>query len=150
MIRRAIVAAAIATALALGLVGCQQLSSGSFTRTRAQVDVAAWTRQAVQASHASGSATKLSAFDTCRSDTGYFATTSQWRTITDIRAPGADPTAATRAIEEAFESAHWKLAMSHGLVTLTGPDDQRLRGLITIQPAGPSELAISVISPCYP
>jgi hypothetical protein len=149
MVRRAIAATLMAIVLGCGLAGCQQAGPGSFTRTVAQADVAAWTKGAVEAAHPSNSATKLSAFETCRSNTAYFATTFQWRTITNVDVSASDQPAATRAIEAAFERANWKLSLPGGLVTLTGPDDQKRRGLITIQTAGPTQLAISVVSPCY-
>lgn len=150
MVRRAIAAALVAVALGTLLAGCQQQPPGSYTRTLAQSDVAAWTKQAVAAAHASSSSTtKLNAFETCRTDTGYFATKFQWRTITNIDVPASDQTAATRAIETAFEHASWKLSMPQGLVSLTGPGDHKRHGLITVQTAGATQLAISVVSGCY-
>jgi hypothetical protein len=150
MVGRAIAAVCIAVAIGCSVAGCQSTPAGSFTRTLAQADVAAWTRQVVAAAGSSGSVTKLNAFDTCRSDTGLFPTSSQWRTVTYADVQGNDQTAATRAIESAMEHARWKLTTPRGVVMLTGPNDQKRRGLIIIQSGGPSQLAISVISPCYP
>jgi hypothetical protein len=137
--------------LLLCLTGCQTVSAGSFTRTLARADVASWTRQAVDAvkSPPPAGSTKSDAFETCRSDNGYFTTLYQWRTITNVDVPLAQQPAATRAIEKSFQSRGWTVSHPTGLVSLAGPRAAKRRGLITIQTAGDSQLAISVISPCY-
>jgi hypothetical protein len=149
--RRVVAAVALALVIAISLAGCQAVTKGSMTRTLAQSDVAAWTRQAVAATSEPppSTITKLNAFDACRSDTAYFSTSFQWRTITNIDVPLARQAAATRAIASAFELRHWRAVSSAGLLTITGPTTSKLRGLITVQTAGSSQLAISVVSPCY-
>jgi hypothetical protein len=136
--------------LLLCLTGCQA-AAGSFTRTLATADVANWTRQAVDAvtSPPPSASTKLDAFETCRSDTGFFTMSYQWRTITNVGVPLARQSAATRAIENSFEAGGWTVSHPGGLVSLAGPKAGKLKGLITIQTAGDSQLSISVVSPCY-
>jgi hypothetical protein len=143
--------AAAAAVLLSCLTGCQATGPGSFARPAAQADVAAWTLDAIRAvgSPAPAATTKLSGFETCRTDTGYFATSTQWRTITDVAVPLARQAAATSAIETAFTAKGWHTARSSGLVTMAGPSGERRKGLIKIQTAGSSELEVAVMSPCY-
>ncbi|HEX4057486.1 MAG TPA: hypothetical protein VHX87_04105 [Galbitalea sp.] len=148
---RVISAFAVSLVLVGSLAGCQATGPGSFTRSEAQTDVAKWTTLAVRAvgSPATTSQTKLNAFEACRSDHGFFTTTLQWRTITNIDVPASRQVAVTRVIEKAFEQAGWRASTPQGFVTLTGPDNEKRRGAILIQTAGATQLAISVVSPCY-
>lgn len=141
----------LAAVLLLCLTGCQTVSAGTFTRTLARADVASWTGQSINAvkSPPPQVSIKSDAFETCRSDSGYFTTSYQWRTITYAGVPLAHQAAATTAIENSFESRGWTVSHTLGLVSLTGPRGKKLKGLITIQTAGDSQLAISVVSPCY-
>lgn len=154
MTRRPAVAfslAAAAAVLLVGLTGCQAIAPGSFARPAAQADVTAWTRDAIKAvgSPAPSATTKLSGFETCRTDTGYFATSTQWRTITDVAVAQARQAAATSAIETAFRAKGWKTTRSSAFVTIAGPSGERRKGLIKIQTAGSSLLEVAVMSPCY-
>ncbi|HEX4444684.1 MAG TPA: hypothetical protein VHZ81_14030 [Galbitalea sp.] len=152
MTRRSSLALAVVGALALGsLAGCQATTPGSFTRALAQADTAKWTKQAVNAAASSAptATTKLSGFEACRSDTGFFTTSDEWRTITDIAVSSAQQEAATAAIAGAFTKSGWTETRPRGLVTLKGGATGKRKGLITVQTAGPTALAITVESGCY-
>jgi hypothetical protein len=151
MARRVLVATAIAVVVALLVAGCQATGPGAFTRSDAQADVARWTAQAEDAisDPAPTAQPTLNAFDVCRSDQGYFATTYQWRTVTTIDVPAARQAGAIRAIETAFTGHQWRATVSRGIVALTGPRSAKRRGFITLQTDGASQLSIAVISPCY-
>jgi hypothetical protein len=149
MTRRApFVLAGILLIAAGALTGCQ--AAGSFTRANAQADAATWTKSVVAASGspASAATTKFNGFEACRTDRGFFTTTSQWRTVTDIAMPLSHQPASTTAIARSFVASGWKESRPRGLVTLKGGGGQR-RGLITVQTAGPTGLAITVESGCY-
>lgn len=151
MRNRVAMAAALAVLLTVGLAGCSAPAPGSFTRDQARADTAAWTKQAVGtvSSPPPASQTKVDDFQTCRTDSGYFTTSFQWRTVTNIAVPRARQRAAARAIESSFESSNWTATESGGLLTLAGPDGEKQKGVITVQTAGVSELSIAVVSPCY-
>lgn len=139
---------------ALVLTGCASGSAGSFTREQAQADAVGWSRQALAAVRDDVgtkvvATTKASGFETCRTDTGFFTTTDQWRLISDFAVPEARQVAATAAIAGAFETAHWKQASKAGLTTLSGPSGAAHEGLIVLQTDGPTNLNVEVISPCY-
>jgi hypothetical protein len=146
MTRRArLLAAALAIVAVAGLTGCQ--AAGSFTRVAAEADTARWTTDAVRAAGSPDSTTKLSAFEACRSDAGFFTTTYEWRKITNVSVPQASQPKETAAIASAFVAIGWRESEPRGLVTLTGTGKRK--GLITVQTAGSSALAIKVLSPCY-
>jgi hypothetical protein len=151
MARRVLAAIAIAIAAALCLAGCQASGPGGFTRSDAQAAVAKWTAQAQDAvsDPAPQAHATLNAFEVCRSDRGYFATTNEWRTVTVIDVPTARQAGAIRAIETAFTSQKWRAVESRGIVALTGPRTSTGRGYITVQTGGDAQLSIAVISPCY-
>jgi hypothetical protein len=141
----AIVAVVVITVLA----GCSAVSA-SFNRPEAQADVSQWTGQAVRAvESASAPRTTVSGFEICRTDSGFFTTSNQWRTGTDVAVAQSRQAAATEAIVNAFAGNGWKVSVSRGLTTLSGPGSAKRKGLVQIQTAGPTGLAIQVISPCY-
>ena len=136
--------------LCLGLLtACQATAPGSFTGAVAQADAAKWTKQAVRAAASPAATTKLNGFEACRSDTGFFTTTSEWRRITDIAVSLSQQDAAIDAIAAAFTKSGWTETRPRGLVTLQGGGSGKRRGLITVQTAGPTALAITVKSGCY-
>jgi hypothetical protein len=139
----------LAALVLLCLTGCQAAPAGAFTRTVARADVATWTRQAIRAASSPRASTKSDAFETCRSDAGFFTTSYEWRTITNLAVPLSDQKAATDAIEHSFEASGWAVSRPTGIVAIAGPKGSKLKGLITIQTAGDSQLAIAVMSPCY-
>jgi hypothetical protein len=145
--RARILAAALAIVAITGLTGCQ--AAGSFTRVAAEADTATWTAQAVKAagSPAPAATTKLSAFEACRSDAGFFTTTYEWRTITNVAVPLASQPQASAAIVASFEASGWRASGPNRFISLTGTGKRK--GLITLQSAGDSALAITVKSPCY-
>ena len=150
MTRRSKLALALVGVVAVGcLAGCQATTPGSVTRAVAQADAAKWTKQAVNATASRAATTKTNGFEACRSDSGYFTTSYEWRTITDIAVSSSHQAAATAAIAAAFARSGWKVSRPGGLVTLQGGGTGRRTGLITVQTAGPTGLAITVKSGCY-
>ena len=148
---RALLLAAVTIVVAGVLSGCQSGPSPTSPRALAQAATKAWTRDAVHAvaSPAPKTITKSDAFEICRTDHGYFTTSSQWRRITDISVPLSRQAAATAAIRRAFEADSWAASRSAGITTLVGPVGAKGKGLITVQTAGESQLVVVVISPCY-
>ena len=145
---------AVGALAVLVLTGCASGSVASFTRALAQADTTAWTEEALKAVgsrlDASVTATtKASGFEACRSDTGFFTTTDQWRMISDLAVPEARQGAATAAISKAFVAANWKRTRKAGLTTLSGPGGAAHKGLIELQTDGPTKLNVEVVSPCY-
>jgi hypothetical protein len=146
--KRAIPIVATAGLVLALLTGCQA-KPGTFVRADAQADVAGWTRSAEKAADSPTASTIANGYETCRTDTGYFTTSFQWRTITNLRIAASQQGAATAAISAAFAADGWAAKTSAGVVTLTGPKSATRRGVVRIETAGGSELAVSVISPCY-
>jgi hypothetical protein len=151
MSRRVAAAFASAAVVLLALTGCQAQPTG-FGRPQAQSDAAAWTTEAVHAAGAPTTTTRSDGYETCRTDTGFFTSTFQWRTITWLAIPSSTQPAATRAIRAAFTDDGWAAQKSTGvasLVVLAGPRDADRRGVVRIETGGPAELSVTVISPCY-
>ena len=146
---RRILVGVVAIVVITMLAGCSE-ASASFNRPQAQADVSQWTSQATAAvSSASAPRTTVSGFETCRTDNGFFTTTFQWRTGTVVAVVQSRQAAATAAIVNAFAGNGWKVSVKLGLTTLSGPGDAKRKGLVQVQTAGPTGLAIQVISPCY-
>jgi hypothetical protein len=132
------------------LAGCASAPAASFGRPQAQADVSRWTAEALRAvGSATAPRTTVNGFEACRTDNGFFTTTFQWRTGTEVAVAQPGQAVATAAIVTAFERAGWKVSVSRGFTTLSGPGGARRRGVVQVQTAGPSGLAIEVISPCY-
>jgi hypothetical protein len=147
--RRAIAVGAMAV-LALSLLsGCQAVAPGTFVRAEAVADAALWTRDAVRAAGSPSASTRADGYETCRTDSAYFTTTFQWRTITYLGVAASRQSDTISAIAAAFGRSGWHATSSRGAVTLTGPSGPSHRGVIRVEPAGSSNLALSVISPCY-
>jgi hypothetical protein len=145
------VPAAILTAAltVVSVAGCQSITPGTLTRTQAQTDVAAWTRDAETALGSPTSAVRFDGYETCRSDHGYFTTSSEWRTVTSLGVPRPRQSAAISTLSAAFVGRTWSTATSSTLVRLSGPKGARHLGLIEIERGGAATLVITVISPCY-
>ena len=145
------VAFAIVTAVLafVSLAGCQAVKPGTFTRADAQADVAVWTHDAETAVGSPSTDTRSDGYETCRTDHGYFTTSSQWRTITYLTVPQKRQTAAISTLSAAFVALKWKSVTSAGLVTLSGPKGASHAGLIRVERGDESTLVISVVSPCY-
>jgi hypothetical protein len=142
--------AIVLAALALvSLSGCQAVTSGGFTRVSAQADVDGWTHEAEIALKSPTAGVRASGYETCRTDRGFFTTSWEWRTITNLSVPAARQSAAISTLTAAFTATGWTRSNPAGLVTLTGPTGERRRGLIRLENGGASTLIISVISPCY-
>jgi hypothetical protein len=147
--KRAVAVGAIAVLALLLLAGCQSVPPGTFVRAQAQADVAGWTHDARDAAGSPVARTTADGYETCRTDTAYFSTSFQWRTITNLSVSASRQAAATSAISAAFVKNGWVETKSSGLVTLAGPHDASRRGILRIETAGSSQLAVSAISPCY-
>jgi hypothetical protein len=146
---RAVAVGVIAALALLLLSGCQATAPGTFVRADARADAAHWTRDAVTAVGGQKATTKADGFETCRTDTGYFTTTSQWRTITFVSIPASRQPAAESEISAAFVREGWVASHPQGLLMLVGPDAGKRHGLIRAESGGGAQLAITVISPCY-
>lgn len=143
----AVVAAAV---LVVCLAGCSSATVTGFTRSDAQADAAKWTSQAIGAiASAPANTTRFNGYERCRSDTGFFTSSSQWHTITNVTVPLAKQLVATNAIAAAFEAEGWKRSGTSALTTLRGPAHANRTGVILIQTDGDHALSISVVSPCY-
>jgi hypothetical protein len=152
--KRAGTVGAIAVLSLLLLTGCQALKPAGFTQADARSDTARWTSDAVGALGAArfGSPptnTKADGYETCRTDTSFFTTTSEWRTITDLGVAVSKQDAATASISAAFVRAGWVASIADGVHSLKGPHGAKRMGVIRIESGGGAELTIIVISPCY-
>jgi hypothetical protein len=142
--------AVLLVALALAsLSGCSAVTSGGFTSADARTAVAAWTHEAETTLGSPTASVRASGYETCRTDHGFFTTSWEWRTITNLSVPAASQTSAISTVSTAFTASGWVRSNPRGLVTLTGPTNERRRGLVHIETGGASTLVIWVISPCY-
>ncbi len=151
MSKRAAPVVACAAVVLLALTGCQAHPSG-FGREQAQSDAAVWTAEAVHAAGSPTTTTRSDGYETCRTDTGFFTSTFQWRTITWLGVAASAQSAATRSIAAAFSADGWVAQKStgvDGLVSLAGPKDADRPGVVRIETGGPTQLSVTVISPCY-
>jgi hypothetical protein len=149
MQKRGTVAVVLAALALLGLAGCQAVKPGTFTRADAQADVSAWTQDAQTAVGSPSADTRSDGYETCRTDHGFFTTTSQWRTITYLTVPKKRQAAAISTLSAAFVARNWTSTTSGGSVSLSGPKGASRTGLIRVERGGGSTLVISVVSPCY-
>jgi hypothetical protein len=146
--KRAVSAVAVA-ALALAMLSGCEAKPGAFVRSSAQADVAAWTQDARSAIGSPVATVKFDGFQTCRTDTGYFATRFQWHTVTNLAVPASRQTAEVAAISRSFAAMGWRPKSAAGIVTITGPAAAARRGIVLVQTAGATQLAVAVTSPCY-
>ncbi|MEJ1229550.1 MAG: hypothetical protein WDM88_01215 [Galbitalea sp.] len=135
----------------VGLAGCSAVRSGGFDRADARSQTAAWSQQALHAvaSPPPESTVKWNGYENCRSDPGFFSTTSQWRLITYAAVASGRQSRAIDAIVRSFKRDGWTSWSSRGTVTLNGPRRPGHRGAIRLDTAGPAQIAIQVVSGCY-
>jgi hypothetical protein len=146
--KRALPVAAVAAVILFALAGCQA-TPGAFLRASAQADVVAWTKTAESAAGSPTATIRFDGYEKCRTDNGFFTMTFQWRTITDLAVASSEQSSVTADISREFSADGWAVKAAQGLVTITGPTSDSHRGLVQIQTAGDSQLAVSVTSPCY-
>jgi predicted small lipoprotein YifL len=149
MHKRVAVVALTAALAIISLAGCQAIGPGSFTRADARADVATWTQDAEATLGSPTTRVRFDGFEVCRTDHGYFTTTSQWRTATTLSMPRARQSAAMSTVSESFVTRGWNSSKSNGAVTLTGPKGAHHTGQIRIEPYGSTSLLVSVVSPCH-
>ena len=149
MTRRVLASVAIA-ALALTLLGaCSSSSSNTSDRAAAEKQTTMWIADAASAvSLPSPSAqVRSSTFENCRSDHGFFVTSSEWRQVVELTVPASGQVNAQGAIETAFRDRGWTSKTKSGILTLTGP--KSARGEIRVESGGDATLVIAAISACY-
>jgi hypothetical protein len=134
--------------LLVALAGCQA-SPGTFTRSDAIAATSAWTRDAATAIGSPVSTAVSAGSENCRTDKGYLVTHFQWRTITDLGVPKTRQRAAIATIASMLAKAGWSGSTTSAIVTLTGPAGAKRHGIVRLESAGESQLAVAVTSPCY-
>ena len=149
MHKRVALAALTAALTVAGLAGCQAAGPGSFTRADAQADVVTWTHDAETALGSPTARVSFDGYEVCRTDRGYFTTTSQWRTETTLGVARARQSAAISRVSGAFVKRGWSSSKSTAPVTLVGPKGARHTGQIRIESYGSTAILISAVSPCY-